>query len=196
MALSERERFISFVGMESLKKSDAIIALEGDGFSRLPHAAQLFKDGWAPLVLFSGNYDNRQMGAFPAAECVAKLIQLGVPASAIEVDYKSLNTRDQAVEVLTLGAERGWKRILLVATHYHQYRAFLTFLQVLGEKNLKIDIVNAPARDPDWFESNSWGRRFDLLEQEFVKIDTYSKEKGHCASFETANKYFQDKEKD
>ena len=52
--LTEREMFISLVDNDLICESDAIVLLEGDGLNRFRHAIQLFKNGLAPLIVFSG----------------------------------------------------------------------------------------------------------------------------------------------
>ena len=87
----------------------------------------------------------------------------------------------------------GWSTALLVASHYHQYRAYLTFLQAMQEHALDLCLVNAGARDLPWHRDEGWGRRIDLLETEFEKIEKYRR-LGHVASFEEAVAYASRKE--
>ena len=192
--MTVREKFIVLVANEPPKKADAIVVLEGDGFHRIPKAVQLYKSGWAPLVLISGGIDAPERGSFPAAQMSRQLTALGVPADRILLEDRSLHTRHQAEEVLTIAQQRGWSGILLVASHYHQYRAFLTFLRVAQERALGLEIVNAPAADLPWFEALPWGVRADLLDQEFQKIDEYGR-LGHIATFEEGLLHQQSKER-
>ena len=53
----------------------------------------------------------------------------GVPRDAIIHEKKSQNTREQAIEVINMAKANNWKKVILVATHEHQYRAYLTFLK-------------------------------------------------------------------
>ena len=179
--------FITLVSNDPLRKGEAIVLLEGDGFARVDETARLFKEGYAPNV-FSGIADNPDYGSFPLSVVKPKLLAAGIPENAIIHEDQSTNTREQAVEIMKLVEKHGWKTILLVASHYHQYRAFLTFLQAMKESNLNIDIINAPARNLSWIEQTPWGRRIDLLEAEFERIDKY-RELGHIASYEEAVKY-------
>lgn len=188
MAISVREQFIILVNNETLKVSDAIILLEGDGISRVKRAAELYHKKFANIIVFSGGIVNLQYGGYPQEYIVPELIKCGVPENIIVFENKSQNTREQALEVLAMADKRTWKRLLLVASHYHQYRAFLTFLSVLKERNSEIEIINAPARDLPWFSQEPWGSRIDLVEKEFQKIEEY-KDYGHIASFEEAIEY-------
>ena len=81
--------------------------------------------------------------------------------------------------------------IILVASNFHQYRAFLTFVQELYNNNLEkiIKIYNAPCILP-WFKSLDWGTRHELLEQEFIKIEQYQLKQDVC-SYKKGLKYLQ-----
>ena len=85
--------------------------------------------------------------------------------------------------------ERKWKRIILVASHFHQLRAFLTFLKTMKEAKLRIKIINVPVRELPWFKRTSLGKnRFQLLESELKKINQYIK-KGHLVTVRETLKY-------
>lgn len=194
MSLSAREKFIAMVSNDRLKKSEAIIILEGDGLNRVAEGARLYKDGWAPLVVISGGID-KPPHSLPAKQMLPALLSFGVPERAIFLEERSMNTREQAVEIMKLVKERKWRSIILVASHYHQYRSYLTFLKAMNEAGLKISIIVAPERNLSWFadEQDAGGRRVDVLETEFEKIETY-KASGHIVSFEEAIEYQEWKE--
>lgn len=190
MTLSTREKFVILISNDTLKKSDAIIILEGDGLNRIRWAGELFKNKWAPKVVISGGIDKKPH-SIPAGEMFQSLLDEGVPQESILLEEKSLNTREQGVEIMKMVKDRNWKSIILAASHYHQYRAYLTFLKTMYEANLKISIINSPVRDLPWFQSSeeAGGKRFDILEKEFEKIEKYGKEMGHQATFEEAIDY-------
>jgi hypothetical protein len=189
--MTPREQFICVISNDTLKVSDAIIILEGDHLNRIPECGRLYREGWAPLVVISGGLD-MPPHSIPASQMLDPLVRAGVPQNAIILESKSQNTRDQAVELAALCAERAWRRIIITVSHYHQYRAYLTMLRGLEEKGLEqtVELINAPARQLPWFVEREIKQdpRIDLLNQEFQKIDEYCV-KGHLASFEDALKY-------
>ena len=176
------------IGNDPLKRSDAAILLEGDGYARIEEAASLYKHRWVERVVFSGGIHKLEGGGYPKELILPRLVEQGVPPEHIIVEDASQHTWGQAVESLRLTVEHGWSRILLVASHYHQYRAYLTFLKVVLEHNYQVEVVNAPARQPTWFTGNDWGVRYDLLDTEFEKIEQY-RESGHVASYRDAITY-------
>lgn len=191
--MTPREKLIALVDNDGLKKSDAIVLLEGDGLNRYEKAVNLYKQGWAPKIVFSGGIIDYEYGSFPFTDVLPHILIQGIPEADIIHEDKSLNTREQAVEVVKIALQNGWKRLILVATHEHQYRAYLTFLREVIDAKSGILLFNAPVRNLTWFTENPWGRRFDRLEQEFNRIEKYS-QSGHLATFEEAIKYQQWKE--
>jgi uncharacterized SAM-binding protein YcdF (DUF218 family) len=192
--LTEREIFSILICGDKLKHSDAIVVLEGDGFSRVRKAINLFHEELADVIVLSGGIDNEPAGSFHVKKLSPLFIREGIPEKSIIIEDVSLNTRDQAIQVIRIANEKGWKRIILVASHYHQFRAYLTFLKVILGNDFKIELINAPATDLNWFEDTEWGNRYDLLQDEFEKIEEYGK-MGHIASFEQAIEYQKWKEK-
>lgn len=191
--LTLKEQFIAILSNDIIAPSDAIILLEGDGFNRIKKAADLYHNGYAPKIVFSGGALNYDYGSFPASDILPHLHRLGIPEKDIIVESRSKHTQAQAIEFLKLAQENSWHRAILVASPDHQYRAYLTFLkQIL---NLKFDFIlfNSPANNLPWYKSSTWGAPIDRIEQEFIKIEEY-KTKGHIASFEDALQYQQWKE--
>ena len=192
--ITDREKILAIVDNDCLSTSDAIILLEGDGFDRFRKAVSLYKQGKAPKIVFSGNITDYDYGSYPFAEVLPRMLEAGVPEEVIIHEDKSLNTREQAVEVVRMAQERGWKKLILVASHEHQYRAYLTFLREVLDTKSGITLYNAPARNLDWFVDKGWGTRFERLEAEILRIEKYS-ELGHLATAQEVIDYQQWKEK-
>jgi len=192
--LTEREKFISIVDNDLLSLSDAIILLEGDGLNRYSHAVDLYKKGLAPLILFSGAIVNYKYGSFPFPIIREKIIDLGVNDADLLHEDVSLNTKEQADQVIKIALEKKWSRLILVASCEHQYRAYLTFLRPIIDLKTNIILFNSAPRNLSWFEQTEWGIRYERLDQEFERIDTYSK-LGHLATYKEAIDYQRWKEK-
>jgi len=191
--MTEREKFIVLVDNDCLKQSDVIILLEGDGLNRYRKVVDLYKSGYGKKIVFSGGITDYQYGSFPFSDILPHLLAAGVPSEAIIHENKSSNTREQAVEVVKLAIAHSWNRLILVATHEHQYRAYLSFLREVLDIKKDILLYNAPVRELDWFSETGWGPRFSLLEKEFERINKYSL-LGHLANFKEVIEYQQWKE--
>jgi hypothetical protein len=193
--ISERELLISLIASDVLKHANAIVILEGDGINRIRKGCELFHSQWAEELIFSGGIDNPGLGSFPFNKISGEFEKYNIPEDKVIVESRSLHTRQQAEEIIKLSVVNHWKRIILIASPYHQCRAFLTFLKVLQENLLeeKIELINCSADGLSWFLQNEWGRRIDLIKEEFDKIDEYS-HLGHIAKISDALKYFEWKE--
>ena len=192
--ISERECIMAIVDNDCIMKSDAIILLEGDGFFRVEKAVGLYQQGWSDKIVFSGNIKDPAYGSYPLDEVMLYILQYGVPQSAIIHEDKSLNTREQAVEVVRMAMQNGWQKLILVASHEHQYRAYLTFLREVLDTKSGILLFNSPARNLNWFVDSGWGMRFDRLKGEIDRIERYGA-MGHLATAEEVIEYQQWKEK-
>ena len=191
--LTNREIFIALVDNDTLERSDAIILLEGDGLNRYKKAVDLYKAGFAPKIIFSGGITDYEYGSYPFADILPNILEAGVPEKDIIHEDKSANTREQAIEVLKIANKFNWQKLILVATHEHQYRAYLTFLKRVLVQNSQIILYNAPVRNLGWFEETGWGKRIDRLKIEFERIEKYSS-LGHLASYDEAVVYQKFKE--
>lgn len=191
-SLTFRDQFIVLVDNDIVVPSDAIIFLEGDGYNRINKVVQLYEQKFAPVIVFTGGIYKPEYGSFNEEYVLPKLKEKGIPDRAVISEQKSQNTREQAEEVMKLAKEHNWKSIILVASNFHQYRAYLTFLKGMQDANLSLMIFNAPA-ELEWFSETGWGKRFDLLQDEFRKIEAYKKNE-HMASFEFAIEYQKQKE--
>ena len=191
--MTDREKFIALVDNDCIQPSDVIILLEGDGLNRCEKAASLYAKGWADKILFSGGICNYSYGSYPIVDVLPELNRLGVKNEDVILENKSQNTLEQAKFVIQLALKNNWKKLILVATHDHQYRAYLTFLKRVLEIDGEILLFNAPARNLSWFQETGWGTRFERLEAEFDRIEKYS-DLGHLASCADVIKYQEWKE--
>lgn len=127
-------------------KADAILVLCSHDERVAERAAQLFHEGWAPLVIFSGGQGSitRTLWDEPEAERFARIAAgLGVPRESILIEARSTNTGENIEFTKRLLAERGLdlKTFIVVQKPYMERRAFATFRQLWPEKQL---IVTSP----------------------------------------------------
>ena len=186
--ITDRETIMAIVDNDCLTKSDAAILLEGDGFFRFQKAVDLYNRGLVSKIVFSGNIIDKDYGSYPYEEVRPYILKGGVPEEDLIHEDVSLNTRQQAVEVVRMAMEKGWKKLALVASHEHQYRAYLTFLREVLDTKSGIILYNAPVRNLNWFIDSGWGIRFDRLTAEFDRIEKYS-QLGHLATAQEVVEY-------
>lgn len=179
--ITDRETIMAIVDNDCFTKSDAAILLEGDGLFRFQKAVELYNKEQVSKIVFSGNVIDKDYGSYPFEEVKPYIIHGGVREEDIIHEANSTQTKEQAVEVVKMAIERGWKKLALVASHDHQYRAYLTFLREVLDKKSGIILYNTPVRNLNWFVDSGWGMRFDRLISEFERIEKYSA-MGHLAN--------------
>ncbi|MBO6205645.1 MAG: YdcF family protein [Lachnospiraceae bacterium] len=186
--ITERETIMALVDNDCFTKSDAAILLEGDGFFRFQKAVELYNIGMVSKIVFSGNVVDKDYGSYPFSEVKPYIVNGGVPEKDIIHEDKSMQTRQQAVEIVKMAKEKGWKKLALVASHDHQYRAYLTFLREVLDTHSGLILYNTPVRNLNWFVDHGWGMRFDRLLGEFERIEKYSA-LGHLATAQEVIEY-------
>ena len=180
-------KFMYIVNNDIIKPSDCIVLLEGDGYNRVDKTIELYKNNYSNKVIFSGGFDNINSGAYNI-NYILPCLQKSINNSDIIIESNSLNTKEQGNEIMKLVKINNWKRILLVASGYHQYRVYLTFLKCMLDNNLLIEIINTPVTNQLLFEENKWGKRIDLITDEFNKIKQYT-DKGDLVNLEYMFEY-------
>jgi uncharacterized SAM-binding protein YcdF (DUF218 family) len=106
---------------------------------RLFYAAYLYHTQRAPVIILAGGRISwRGQGSSEAADMTTLLEMLGVPPQSIIEEPFSLNTYENAVNVLEILQEKGIKQILLVTSAFHMPRSMAIFTK------LGIDAIAAP----------------------------------------------------
>ena len=126
--------------------ADAILVLCSHDERVAERAAQLFHEGWAPLVIFSGGQGaiTRTLWNEPEAERFARIAaSLNVPRESILIETESTNTGENVKFTKRLLAERGLdpQTFIVVQKPYMERRAFATFRKFWPEKDL---VVTSP----------------------------------------------------
>ncbi len=141
-----------------LERSDAIIVISGDeDLARLREGLRLWREQWAPKLIFSGA---ARAGPVSNAEAMRqRALAAGVPPSAILVDEQGADTYGNAIHSRRLMEASGLRSAILVTSPYHLQRAVMTFGGVYQGSGIRL-IGNA-APDSDW-RKQSWWLRPDL----------------------------------
>ncbi len=131
---------------QRLERADAILVLCSYDRRVAERGAQLFLEGWAPLLIFSGGLGSITRGLWsePEADQFARIaVGMGVPAERIIVENRSTNTGENVVYTRRLLAERGLDpaTFILVQKPYMERRALATFRMFWPEKGA---VVTSP----------------------------------------------------
>jgi len=128
-------------------KADAIVVVSGgDTTARTAAGIELYKQGWAEYLVFSGAAFDKS-GPSNAAAMMAQAQDAGVSPSAILIDEEAANTQQNAENTQSIFKERQFNDAILVTSGYHQRRASLEFNKRAGDTAIR----NYPVtQDSDW----------------------------------------------
>jgi uncharacterized SAM-binding protein YcdF (DUF218 family) len=151
---------------EPAAQSDVLIVLGDDNYAadRTFHAAELYREGVAPVVVASGRMMRKN--ASIADLMGHDLESFGVPAASIvKLTNRAGNTREEAVEAARLIQSRGWKRVLVVTSNYHARRARFIYRRILPASiSLRVSGARDSEFDPScWWETRQ-GQKLFMLE--------------------------------
>lgn len=115
-----------------LQKSDCIFVLGSHDTRVAERAAELYLQGWAPLVIFSGGVGRitKDLWTQTEAELFAKIaMEKGVPANGILIEDRSTNTGENILFTRKLLQEKKLdpQSFILVQKPYMERRTFATF---------------------------------------------------------------------
>ncbi|HTQ29311.1 MAG TPA: YdcF family protein [Puia sp.] len=129
-----------------LEKADCILALGSHDLRVAERGAELWLQGWAPWLIFSGGLGNltRETWVEPEADLFAKVaLGMGVPHAVILTENRSTNTGENILFTQQLLQEKGMdpESFILVQKPYMERRSYATFKKHWPEKKL---IVTSP----------------------------------------------------
>jgi uncharacterized SAM-binding protein YcdF (DUF218 family) len=122
-----------------LKKSDCIFVLGSNDLRVAERGAELYLEGWAPLLIFSGGLGNLTKGVWTESEAdlfASIALEKGVPQEAILIENQSTNTGENVLFTRRLLQERKLDpaSFILVQKPYMERRSFATFKKLWPEK--------------------------------------------------------------
>jgi len=131
---------------QQVAKADAILVLCSHDERVAERGAQLFLEGFAPLVIFSGGHGaiTRQLWREPEAERFAHIaMSMNVPRESILIEPESTNTGENFRFTKRLLDQKGLNphKFIVVQKPYMERRSYATFRKMWPEKEV---IVTSP----------------------------------------------------
>ena len=161
----------------SLEKSDCIFVLCSNDVRVAEHAAQLFLDGYAPYIVFSGGVGKLTRGLFSGseAEYFARIAEdMGVPKESILIEPASTNTGENVQFTRALLESKGLEpqRLLLVQKPFMERRSYATVMKLWPDKQVR---VSSPALCFDEYpnEQLSYGDVINVMLGDLQRIRDY-----------------------
>src|SRR6266576_3108607 len=127
----------------SLEKADAILVLCSHDEVVAARGAQLFLEGWAPVLIFSGGLGSitKRLWCESEADRFAKIaVSMGVPQEKILIENRSTNTGENVLftkHLLTM-RQIDVEKFILVQKPYMERRTYATFKKFWPEKNILV----------------------------------------------------------
>ncbi|HZV44412.1 MAG TPA: YdcF family protein [Saprospiraceae bacterium] len=130
----------------SLEPADVIIVLCSHDIQVADRGAQIFNEGWAPLIVMSGGFGEFTAKMFdrPEADLFAdRAVSLGIPREKIWIENRSTNTGENVSFTRRLLTQSGQviRKAIVVQKPYMERRAYATFKKVWPEPEI---IVTSP----------------------------------------------------
>ena len=127
-------------------RSDAVLVLCSHDERVAERGAQLFLDGFAPLIIFSGGQGaiTKRLWQEPEAERFARIaMSLNVPRESILIESESTNTGENVAFTKRLLAANGLdpQSFIVVQKPYMERRSYATFRKFWPEKEV---VVTSP----------------------------------------------------
>ncbi len=150
----------ALIQQDPLEKADVILVLAGDDKvgSRVSHAVKLFQEGYAPLLMVSGNPIAWQTHGADIMKRQA--LALGVPEGRlIAMKHFPDSTKEEVAGIMPELLRRELRRVILVTSSYHTRRAKKVITGTPGAESIRW--IAAPAQDDAFSPERWWTRRRD-----------------------------------
>ena len=126
-----------------LAQADAILVLCSHDKVVAARGAELFLQGWSPLLIFAGGFGTitRRLWHVPEADQFAGIaMEMGVPKDRILVENASTNTGENILFTKQLLAEKGLdpQTFIVVQKPYMERRSYATFRKLWPEKQVRV----------------------------------------------------------
>ena len=144
-----RNRYLPYAGNflvveDNLEKADAIFVFGGSIPNRIIEAADIYNQGFAPLIIISKypkpegyKYLEEKGITYPEGHDINKSIalSLGIPENSIMItNYRTASTFEELILLKNFCLEKNYKKIILVSTKSHTKRISKIFLDIAGDK--------------------------------------------------------------
>ena len=160
-----------------LKKADCIFVLGSNDTRVAKYAADLFLQGYAPYIIFSGGLGRLTKDIFqkPEADIFADIaVKRGVPPAKILIENKSTNTGENIEFTKKLLDEKGldFNSFILVQKPYMERRTYATFKRLWPEKEF---IVTSPQISFEEYPNQQLSRDFiiNIMVGDLQRIKIY-----------------------
>lgn len=135
-----------------LKPSDCILVLGSHDKRVAERGAELYLEGFAPFILFSGGLGRLTQDLWRQTEAdlfAGIAMEMGVPKEAILIENRSTNTGENILFSQQVLKEKGMdpERFIVIQKPYMERRSFATFKKHWPEKEVLVTSPQIPFED-------------------------------------------------
>jgi uncharacterized SAM-binding protein YcdF (DUF218 family) len=133
---------IQLVYSQNPEQSDAIVVLEGEQYTRIDYALKLLDQGYSKMLIFPG------LQLKPNGEHIQAWLEKNPNKAEVIIGTGTTSTYEEAIATKRIIISKHFKKIILVTSSYHSYRASWIFRKVLP--HIKVLSVPVPLGS-EWF---------------------------------------------
>lgn len=150
--------------LEDCSAADVIIAVSGgDTQARTQEAIDLYKNGWAPKLIFSGAALDKS-GPSNAEVMRQQALEQGVPKSAIAIEDQSETTKENAEKTTDILADKDIHSAIVVTSRYHMKRTLLEFRDRAPGVDFRAHPTSSDSQWSVWWWTTPYGWYLALSE--------------------------------
>jgi uncharacterized SAM-binding protein YcdF (DUF218 family) len=161
-------------------KSDAIVVLSGSPLERGRRAAELYKEGLAPVVITTGSALSAPLQIYSdeyvsdAQLTASVLIKAGTDSAAIRVLQEGTSTWEEGRAILGYALAQGYRELLVVSSLHHTRRVSGVFKKRFAKEGISVRVVAAQplAYNPQKWWDYEPGLLF--VNNEYIKLLYYA----------------------
>ena len=160
-------------------KGDVMIVLGGAPVDRGIAAARLFKEGTAPLAVFTGGMVPPSLQAAGVLRNEATLtrdvaLRMGMPQESTALLEQGSSTWEEGEAVREFARTNGYDTVVVVTTEFHTRRVGRVFRKLLEPAKIQVLVRAAPSvqyRAAQWWRSEEG---LLMVNNEYVKLLYYT----------------------
>ncbi|MDI6889647.1 MAG: YdcF family protein [Thermodesulfovibrionales bacterium] len=157
------------------EKVDAIICLGGGSGERLQKVVELYKRGYAPMVILTASdITDAEFREFAVDLSKRFLIHKGVLPQSIVLEFESDSSYSEAKNIKAFMTSKDLHSAIIVSDTYHMRRASYVFKKVFHDGNGNTKLLFVPA-EAKWAERPWWRNERSLVYvfNEVLKLGYY-----------------------
>ncbi|MFH1476675.1 MAG: YdcF family protein [Verrucomicrobiota bacterium] len=155
-------------------QADAIVVLGGGGPERAVHGIQLYRQGVAPMLWFTGNRPVPEMTGFTDGQLARDMaVRAGIPMNDIGL-LNTSSTWEDGQQIAAGVKQKGLRRIVIVTNWYHSRRALAVIRRHLAGQS--VQVYYSPPPTSTCCPDRCWSRDewMIMIINEWIKIGLYT----------------------